>query len=124
MARRGLLNKFPNDLDLAIIVQLQGDARKPFTAIAEELGVPESTVRKRVDRLESAGIVRFTGFADPLRLGFQYWSWISVNVELTALEHTAHTAAQNSEILFVRLTTGENNLFLHGGFRANLSFTN
>src|SRR5260370_1032947 len=124
MARRGLLNKFPNDLDLAIIVQLQGDARKPFTAIAEELGVPESTVRKRVDRLESAGIVRFTGFADPLRLGFQYWSWISGNVDLTALRHTAHTVAHISEILFVGLTTGENNLFLAGVFRSNLDLLN
>lgn len=119
MARRGSLNNFPNDLDIKIISQLQSDARKPFTAIAEELGLPESTVRKRVDKMEEVGIIRFTGFADPLRLGFQYWSWISINVELSALEKVAHTLAQSPEIFFVGLTTGPSNLFVAGVFKSN-----
>ncbi|MEK7412461.1 MAG: Lrp/AsnC family transcriptional regulator [Planctomycetota bacterium] len=119
MPRRGSLSNFPSELDLAVISQLQSDARKPFTAIAEELGVPESTVRKRVDKMESAGVIRFTGFADPLRLGFQYWSWISINVELAALEKTARALAQYPEIFFVGITSGPTHLFSAGVFRSN-----
>lgn len=116
--------KAPSELDIEIIKQLQGDARKPFTAIAEELGLPELTVRKRVDRLEAAGVLRFTGFADPLRLGFQYWTLISVKVELSALERTAEAAARHPEVFFVAITTGESNLFLAAVFRSNSDVLN
>jgi len=124
MARRARTIKSPNELDLAIIKQLQIDARKPFTTIAQELGLPESTVRKRVDRLESNGIVRFTAFADPLRLGFQYWSLINIKVELHALERTAEAVAKNPEIFFVGITTGEYNLFIAGVFKSNADLLN
>ena len=121
MARRGKTEKkAPNDLDIEIIKQLQSDARKPFTAIAEELGLPESTVRKRVDRLEETGVLQFTGFADPLRLGFQYWSYIAVKVELSAIERTAKAVAQHHEVFFAAVTTGEYNLFIAAVFRSNV----
>lgn len=120
MARRGKTEKAPNDLDIEIIKQLQSDARKPFTAIAEELGLPESTVRKRVDRLEETGVLQFTGFADPLRLGFQYWSYIAVKVELSAIERTAKAVAQHHEVFFAAVTTGEYNLFIAAVFRSNI----
>lgn len=119
MARRRQTEKAPNDLDIEIIKQLQNDARKPFTAIAEDLGLPESTVRKRVDRLEATGVLQFTGFADPLRLGFQYWSYVAVKVELSALERCARAISQHHEVFFVGITTGEFNLFIAAVFRSN-----
>ncbi|MBX3513372.1 MAG: Lrp/AsnC family transcriptional regulator [Xanthobacteraceae bacterium] len=119
MARRRQTEKAPNDLDIRIIKELQSDARKPFTAIAEELGLPESTVRKRVDRLEATGVLQFTGFADPLRLGFQYWSYVAVKVELSALERCAKAIAQHHEVFFVGITTGDYNLFIAAVFRSN-----
>ncbi|MFY9454121.1 MAG: AsnC family protein, partial [Bacillota bacterium] len=39
------------DLDVAILSYLKQDGRTPFTFIAQELGVAEGTVRKRVARL-------------------------------------------------------------------------
>lgn len=119
MARRGKTEKTPNELDIEIIKQLQSDARKPFTAIADELGLPESTVRKRVDRLEATGVLQFTGFADPLRLGFQYWSYVAVKVELSALERTAKAVALHDEVFFTGITTGEYNVFIAAVFRSN-----
>jgi len=109
----------PRRLDLEIIAHLQDDARKPFTAIAEELGLPESTVRKRVTRLQREGILLFTAFADPLRLGFQYWSLIQIKVDLACLEATAARLASLTEIFFVGITAGDYNLFVAGIFRSN-----
>jgi DNA-binding Lrp family transcriptional regulator len=119
MARRKTTEKAPNELDIEIIKLLQSDARKPFTAIGEELGLPESTVRKRVDRLEATGVLQFTGFADPLRLGFQYWSYISIKVEFSALERTARAIASHHEVFFAGIITGEYNLFIAAVFRSN-----
>lgn len=118
MGRRSL-DGVPQDLDMEIIAHLQEDARKPFTAIAEELGLPESTIRKRVTRLQKQGLLHFTVFADPLRLGFQYWSLIQVKIDLSMLEATAAQIARSPEIFFVGITAGEYNLFVAGVFRSN-----
>lgn len=119
MATDTPVHKDVGELDLAIIEKLQTDARRPFGAIADELGLPESTVRKRVRRLESAGILRFAGSADPLRLGFQYWCCISIDVELKAVEAVTQALANFDEVFFVAITTGEHNLFVAGVFRSN-----
>lgn len=109
----------PKDSDFAILAHLQQDARKPFTAIAEELGLSESTVRKRVARLEKLGLLRFAAFADPLRLGFQYWVLIDLRVDLRKLVSTAERIASYPEVFFVSITTGDYNLFVAAVFRSN-----
>ncbi|MCB0324970.1 MAG: Lrp/AsnC family transcriptional regulator [Bdellovibrionales bacterium] len=47
-----------DDLEKAIISQLQDDGRKPFQTIARELGVDEKTVRNRVGRMRERGMLR------------------------------------------------------------------
>ena len=109
----------PKDSDFAIVAHLQQDARKPFTAIAEELGLSESTVRKRVAQLEELGLLRFAAFADPLRLGFQYWVLIDLRVDLRKLVSTAERVARYPEVFFVSITTGDYNLFVAAVLRSN-----
>jgi DNA-binding Lrp family transcriptional regulator len=50
-----------DDTDDRIIRILQGDARKAFVDIANEIGLSESAVRRRVKNLVDAGVIkRFT----------------------------------------------------------------
>lgn len=50
-----------DDLDRRILAILRRDARRPYTAIADEVGTSEGTVRNRVDRLVESGVIeRFT----------------------------------------------------------------
>ena len=42
----------------AIIEALQRDGRQPYGAIAEEVGLSEAAVRRRVQRLRETGIMR------------------------------------------------------------------
>jgi Lrp/AsnC family transcriptional regulator for asnA, asnC and gidA len=104
---------------MKIVAHLQQDARKPFTSIAKELGLPESTVRKRVAKLQRLGILHFAAFADPLRLGFQYWSLIQLKVDLRVLVDIATKIAAYPEVFFVGITTGEHDLFVAAVFRSN-----
>ena len=47
--------------DKKIIEMLLEDARRPYREIAEEIGLSESTVRKRVVRLQEGGVIeKFT----------------------------------------------------------------
>lgn len=47
-----------DELDRKILSILVKNARTPFTDIANQLGVSEATVRKRVDRLIKMGVIR------------------------------------------------------------------
>ncbi|MFX0187381.1 MAG: Lrp/AsnC family transcriptional regulator [Candidatus Hodarchaeota archaeon] len=50
-----------DDKDKKIIEMLLEDARRPYREIADEIGLSESTVRKRVVRLQEGGIIeKFT----------------------------------------------------------------
>ncbi len=48
-----------DELDVSIIKCLRNEGRKPYLTIAEELGVVEGTVRRRVVRMVEERIIRF-----------------------------------------------------------------
>ena len=54
----------------AIIEALQRDGRQPYGAIAEEVGLSEAAVRRRVQRLREIGVMQIVAVTDPLQLGF------------------------------------------------------
>jgi len=51
-------------LDIEIIRALQHDGRMPYSAMAEQFGVAEGTIRKRVARLQADGYMRIVGVAN------------------------------------------------------------
>jgi Lrp/AsnC family transcriptional regulator for asnA, asnC and gidA len=65
----------------AIIEALQQDGRRPYGAIANEVGLSEAAVRRRVQRLRDAGIMQIVAVTDPLQLGFTRQAMVGVEVE-------------------------------------------
>ena len=58
-------------LDKNILEVLYQDARQPISEIAEKLQEPASTIRGRLKRLESSGIIAgYLPIIDPKQLGF------------------------------------------------------
>src|SRR5262245_25424304 len=70
-----------DDLDEAILRELQGDGRASFRHIGRTVGVSEGTVRARVRRLEAAGVLRILAFVDPSRLGGSVLALVLLQVE-------------------------------------------
>ena len=60
-----------DDVDKAIIEQLQQDGRLPYTKLATAVGLSEAAVRQRVQRLVESGVVQIVAVTDPLTLGFR-----------------------------------------------------
>ncbi len=68
--------------DWVIIERLRSNARTPFTKIAEELGVTEATIRKRVKALEDRKVIsRYTINVDPAKLGYSVVALIGIDTE-------------------------------------------
>jgi Lrp/AsnC family transcriptional regulator for asnA, asnC and gidA len=65
----------------AIIEALQQDGRRPYGAIASQVGLSEAAVRRRVQRLRDAGIMQIVAVTNPLQLGFTRQAMVGISVE-------------------------------------------
>ena len=76
-----------DDLNKRIIETLQRDGRRSFTAIARELGLSETAVRARVQKLTAAGVIEVVAVTNPLMVGFDVMAMIGIkaNSDLQAL---------------------------------------
>ncbi len=78
----------------------------PFTTIAEQIGVSESTVRNRVARLRREGILQVVGVVDPHLLGLRATAIIGVVVQPARLEAAAQEIAAFDEVSYLVMTSG------------------
>jgi Lrp/AsnC family transcriptional regulator for asnA, asnC and gidA len=99
-------------LDKRIIEHLQQDGRRPFTQIANEIGVSEAAVRARTNRLVERGILQVVGVTDPLKLGFQQMAMIGIRCERDKLVEVSERIAEMPEVDYVVITAGTYDLLI------------
>lgn len=96
-----------DDLDRGILQLLHENGRLPYSTMARQLNSNEATVRKRVDRLVSNGVVEIIGVSNPYRLGLETHVLIGMEVELSLLNTVAETLAAMEEFSYVACASGE-----------------
>src|SRR5262245_34928071 len=89
----------------AIIEQLQQDGRRPYTRIAEAVGLSEAAIRQRVQQLVEAGVMQIVAVTDPLTLGFRRMAMVGLKVDGN-LRGVAHELASVPAIDYVVVTAG------------------
>ena len=99
-------------IDLNILAFLQRDGRKPYTEIAQSLGVSEGTVRNRVTRLIDDGVVQIVGLVDPYQLGFDAPAVIGVSVQPSEIENAAAVIEAFPEVSYLIEVSGEFDLIV------------
>lgn len=71
-----------DDIDFAILEHLTQNSRIHSTEIANDLGLATSTVHKRIEKLQSNGIVKqFTVLVDPVSVGLNITTYIGLRIE-------------------------------------------
>lgn len=96
-----------SELDLKILEILQGDARKSFSAISREVGVPESTVRYRVERLVKEGVITsFMAILDPRKIGQEITAIGLIKVDAEKLGAVSRRLASFDESHHLFKSTG------------------
>lgn len=89
-------------LNRQILALLQEDGRMPFSAIAQQLGVSEGTVRSRVGQMRNANLIHFITVVNPLALGYTAWSMLGINVAQGAsADDVARYLRDQPEIVYV-----------------------
>jgi len=93
-------------LDCKLIRVLQTDGRMPNNAIAQELGISEYTVRRRLKRLLDDGIIRIVAVAKPIDLGFEIAGNLKIHIDLKKTERVLQNLKKIDSLIYVALTTG------------------
>jgi Lrp/AsnC family transcriptional regulator for asnA, asnC and gidA len=78
MDRRGTT---VDEIDSAIIEQLQLDGRVSYTKLGAAIGLSEAAARQRVQRLIDGGVIQIVAVTNPLSLGYRRMAMIGVKVE-------------------------------------------
>jgi Lrp/AsnC family transcriptional regulator, regulator for asnA, asnC and gidA len=94
-----------------IIEILQIEGRCPFTTIARELGLSETAVRTRVQKLMRAGVVDVVAVTNPLKLGFEVMALVGVQVN-SQLDPVAQEVSAWPETSYVVITSGSYDLLV------------
>jgi Lrp/AsnC family transcriptional regulator for asnA, asnC and gidA len=108
-----------DSVDWKIIRVLQQNGRTSNVQIARQVGVSEPTVRRRLERLLSARIVRVVAMSDATRLGFHTIAFMTLRVDLARVDQIADKIARLPQVRTIYLTTGGSELILEAWFTSS-----
>ena len=94
-----------------IIARLQEDGRIPYSVIARELGTSEGTVRKRVNQMVAAKVLRIIAVADPVALGNEGYALVAMRLSAGADPRTVSQRFETfEEVTYILFAAGQYDL--------------
>jgi Lrp/AsnC family transcriptional regulator for asnA, asnC and gidA len=95
-----------HDLDVALVTELQRDARVSNRRIAAKLMISEATVRSRLRRLEEQGSVRIQAICDVESFGLTSHGYVTVRAAPGRMQEACDLLVAEHELGFVGRTLG------------------
>jgi Lrp/AsnC family transcriptional regulator for asnA, asnC and gidA len=109
-------DKTVDDVDRQIIRILQRDGRMSNTDIGREVGLTETTIRKRVARLTSEGLINIVAVPTPAAVGRTVSAIFGVSVQLAAIHAVSDRLVRLPEVRYVGMSTGRYELMVEAFF--------
>jgi Lrp/AsnC family transcriptional regulator for asnA, asnC and gidA len=98
-------NGLLDDVNKAIVEQLQTDGRRTYGSIADAVGLSEAAVRQRVQKMRDAGVMQIVAVTDPLQVGFRSQAMVGIRTDGDA-RTVAQGLAEVEDIDYVVMCTG------------------
>ncbi len=98
-----------DDTNKAIIRLLQ-DGRRPYSVIAEELGITENTVRSRANKLLEEGVLKIIGMVDPEYVPGLQVIYMGIKLSTMELAKKAEEFMKLRGVVSVAVVTGRYDL--------------
>ncbi|MFJ5553320.1 Lrp/AsnC family transcriptional regulator [Streptomyces sp. NPDC093225] len=99
-----------DDVDRAILRELQVDGRIPYAELGPKVGLSPSAARQRLQRLIDAKAVQVVGVTDPMAMGGQTMALLGLRVDGDP-RAVADELSRHDEIVYAVLTSGTFDLF-------------
>ncbi len=107
-----------DELDLKIIGLLQRDGRASNATMAQELGVSEGTVRRRLWRLVQEDVIKITAVPNIEKMGYAATALVGVQTRPGKADDVAESLARLEEVHYAAVTTGAFDVFLWVGLES------
>jgi len=101
-----------DETNKTIIKELQ-NGRKPFSTIAETMGITENTVRSRVNKLLEEGVLQISGLVDPQSIPEMQVVIMGIKLSTLDLELKAKEMLALKGVISVVVVTGRYDLIVH-----------
>jgi DNA-binding Lrp family transcriptional regulator len=95
-----------DDVDRRIVAALQADPRAPWAQLGALVGVSETTVMRRVQRLRDTGSLILLAAPDPLRCGLGQPVHVYFQTFPGRADQVAHQLAQRADVRYVSMLAG------------------
>ncbi|MEV0966181.1 MULTISPECIES: Lrp/AsnC family transcriptional regulator [unclassified Streptomyces] len=99
-----------DDIDRAILRELQTDGRIPYADLGPKVGLSPSAARQRLQRLVDTRVVQVVGVTDPMAMGGQTMAMLGVLVDGDP-RAVADALSTREEVVYAVLTAGRYALF-------------
>lgn len=104
--------------DLRIIRSLTKNSRKSYTDIASEVGVSDTTVRKRVEKMIDEGVIKqFSLLIDYHKVGRIIKAFIGLKINPSKLMDVVDLLVDNPDVQVLYRTTGNWDMFVEVIFK-------
>jgi Lrp/AsnC family transcriptional regulator for asnA, asnC and gidA len=94
----GYLENHTDDIDLQLIRELQHDARQNTNQLARKLGVYQSTIFRRMQRLIDQNIIRIGASTNPFALGYEGVAMIGLKCDPGKVKEVAVALAGYKQV--------------------------
>jgi Lrp/AsnC family transcriptional regulator for asnA, asnC and gidA len=98
-----------DEIDKAIIRELQVDGRLAYSKLAPLVGLSEAAIRQRVNKLVERGIMQIVAVTDPESLGLRHQAMVGINVD-TDVRDVAEVLANFEAVDYLVITAGRYDL--------------
>jgi Lrp/AsnC family transcriptional regulator for asnA, asnC and gidA len=99
-----------DDIDRAILRELQTDGRIPYADLGPKVGLSPSAARQRLQRLIDSRVVQVVGVTDPMAMGHQAMALLGI-VVAGDVRAVAEALGDREEVIYSVLTSGGFDLF-------------
>jgi DNA-binding Lrp family transcriptional regulator len=102
--------------DVKILRMLQSEGRIPITQLSAHLDVPHATIRDRIRKLESEGVIEgYQAVINPAQVGLPITGFVQITLDhrlQTSLQQTIDTLMNIQEVSEFYVLTGETDIFV------------
>jgi len=108
-----------DEIDIAILKEVQEDSKTSYRDIAKKLGLSVGTVHNRVKKVADMGVIRsFAAILDPEKLGFDLTAVILMQVDGGHIVDVERAIAKSKSVMAVYDTTGDFDIITIAKFKS------